>query len=464
MLRPMLLSLRRMSLSQWPCLLAAMLHLLAPLCHAARHLPRDFAAETANGSPFTANSPTVEYTRGPDMGGGVGGLLYSSRSEGILPSSTTLKCAQSNGRGDIVAQSDQNAVLTWTASYEAYGKRTREAGSNADKQRANSKDEDPTGLLNEGFRYRDLETGVWLSRDPAGFVDGPNLYAYVKQNPWTAWDPDGLESFFGYDPATLTPTERQVISQSDRRLAVAGAAITVGVGVSVATGGAAAPFVAKLGLGATGSMLTTAAVSGAAGGAASQMTSNTLTGQPVMQNVPQAAGTGAVLNMASGVLGQSVAGFKEGFREGTALAAAGTAARQAAANGASGGIANAMVSAEGTVLTGFSKNAGGGPVSPGVSSLYGSARKTCAEARTLTQAELSGVNMTGGTSAAVSVGPFPAPLGTPMRACEQACAPVLKRLGIGDAVAGTSGASAPAATVPVPVIPYRAPDKKKEEN
>ncbi|SKB05546.1 RHS repeat-associated core domain-containing protein, partial [Prosthecobacter debontii] len=60
---------------------------------------------------------------------------------------------------------------------------------------ANSKDEDPTGLLNEGFRYRDIETGMWLSRDPAGFVDGPNLYAYVKQNPWTAFDPEGLAAF-----------------------------------------------------------------------------------------------------------------------------------------------------------------------------------------------------------------------------------------------------------------------------
>ncbi|SKB09547.1 RHS repeat-associated core domain-containing protein, partial [Prosthecobacter debontii] len=61
--------------------------------------------------------------------------------------------------------------------------------------RANSKDEDPTGLLNEGFRYRDIETGMWLSRDPAGFVDGPNLYAYVKQNPWTSFDPEGLYSW-----------------------------------------------------------------------------------------------------------------------------------------------------------------------------------------------------------------------------------------------------------------------------
>ena len=96
------------------------------------------------------------------MGGGVGGLLYSSRSESVA-SSRTLRYNLSNGRGDIVAQTDQYASLTWTASYEAYGKRTRQTGENKDKQRGNSKDEDPTGLLNEGFRYRDIETGVWLS-------------------------------------------------------------------------------------------------------------------------------------------------------------------------------------------------------------------------------------------------------------------------------------------------------------
>jgi RHS repeat-associated protein len=145
--------------------------------------------EFPNLEPETLNSvtPSVQYVRGPDMGGGVGGMLYSLRG-GMT------KYSLSNGRGDIVAQADQAATLTWTASYEAYGKRTKETGTNQDKQRANSKDEDPTGLLNEGFRYRDIETGVWLSRDPAGFVDGPNLYAYVKQNPWTAFDPDGLKT------------------------------------------------------------------------------------------------------------------------------------------------------------------------------------------------------------------------------------------------------------------------------
>lgn len=142
-------------------------------------------------------SPTVEYTRGPDMGGGVGGMLYSLRG-GIT------KYSLSNGRGDIVAQADQSATLTWTASYEAYGKRAKETGTNQDKQRANSKDEDPTGLLNEGFRYRDIETGVWMSRDPAGFVDGPNVYAYCRENPWSHFDPNGLWSWSAFGKGALT--------------------------------------------------------------------------------------------------------------------------------------------------------------------------------------------------------------------------------------------------------------------
>lgn len=126
------------------------------------------------------------------MGGGIGGLLHSLRDGAP-------KYNLGNGRGDIVAQTDQAGALTWTASYEAFGKRPVETGTNADRQRANTKEEDPTGLLWEHFRYRDLETGVWLSRDPAGFVDGPNLYAYVRQNPWSKFDPLGLSPQATFD-------------------------------------------------------------------------------------------------------------------------------------------------------------------------------------------------------------------------------------------------------------------------
>ena len=147
--------------------------------------------EFAGGS-----SPAVEYVRGSDWGGGVGGILYTSRA-------TVLSWAHYNGRGDVVSRTSPAGALTYAATYEAYGTRTQEAGasSNADRQRANTKEEDVlTGYLNEGMRYRDLATGMFLTRDPAGFVDGPNVYTYVRQNPWSSFDPDGLQisSFFGF--------------------------------------------------------------------------------------------------------------------------------------------------------------------------------------------------------------------------------------------------------------------------
>jgi RHS repeat-associated protein len=144
------------------------------------------AAGSAAGSAWTVPpAATVQHVRGPDLGGGTKGLLYSLRNG--LPTFNRY-----NGRGDVVAQSDIDGTTTWAASYQADGRRTAEAGTNVERHRANTKEEDPTGLLNEGFRYRDMETGTFISRDPLGLVDGPNVYCYVRQNPWTHWDPEGL--------------------------------------------------------------------------------------------------------------------------------------------------------------------------------------------------------------------------------------------------------------------------------
>jgi RHS repeat-associated protein len=68
----------------------------------------------------------------------------------------------------------------------------RQYGTRDGKYGANGKYEEPAGLLNEGFRYRDRQTNTFITRDPAGFIDGPNDYNYVGHNPWSAWDPNGL--------------------------------------------------------------------------------------------------------------------------------------------------------------------------------------------------------------------------------------------------------------------------------
>ena len=130
--------------------------------------------------------PTMEYIRGSEYGGGIGGVLYTIRSGARSYNAY-------NSRGDVVSKTNDANAITWQAAYEAFGTRTQEEGATLDRQKANTKDEDPTGLLNEGMRYRDLEFGIFLTRDPLGFVDGPNDYTYVRQNPWTFFDPLGLQ-------------------------------------------------------------------------------------------------------------------------------------------------------------------------------------------------------------------------------------------------------------------------------
>ncbi|WP_416412387.1 RHS repeat-associated core domain-containing protein [Pantoea sp. App145] len=58
--------------------------------------------------------------------------------------------------------------------------------------RYSGKERDATGLYYYGFRYYQPWAGRWLSTDPAGTVDGLNLYRMVRNNPVTLIDNDGL--------------------------------------------------------------------------------------------------------------------------------------------------------------------------------------------------------------------------------------------------------------------------------
>lgn len=57
--------------------------------------------------------------------------------------------------------------------------------------RYSGKERDATGLYYYGYRYYQPWVGRWLSADPAGTVDGLNLYRMVRNNPVTLHDPDG---------------------------------------------------------------------------------------------------------------------------------------------------------------------------------------------------------------------------------------------------------------------------------
>lgn len=70
---------------------------------------------------------------------------------------------------------------------------------------ANRRFDPETGFIAFGLRYYDPESGRWISADPAGFADGPNLYAYVHNNPLAFFDEYGLFANINFNPVFDIP-------------------------------------------------------------------------------------------------------------------------------------------------------------------------------------------------------------------------------------------------------------------
>nr|WP_320407049.1 RHS repeat domain-containing protein [Yersinia proxima] len=91
-----------------------------------------------------------------------------------------------DGDGNIISMEEYypyggTAVLTARNQTEADYKTVRYSG----------KERDATGLYCYGYRYYQPWAGRWLSADPAGTVDGLNLFRMVRNNPVVWKDNDG---------------------------------------------------------------------------------------------------------------------------------------------------------------------------------------------------------------------------------------------------------------------------------
>lgn len=116
--------------------------------------------------------------------------------------------------------------------------------------------DEETGLYYYGARYYIPWLGRWLSPDPAGLVDGVNLYAYVNNGPINKLDMNGLWEISWIDVA---------IGAGVALLAVGAVVVTAGLAGPVIAGGLAAAGVSKVTVGA---LATTAAIAGTVAGAA----------------------------------------------------------------------------------------------------------------------------------------------------------------------------------------------------
>jgi RHS repeat-associated protein len=101
-----------------------------------------------------------------------------------------------NHLGAVEAATSQDGKLVWRAHYQPSGEarivttnfalNLRLPGQYADAE---------TGLFYNGRRYYDPKRGSYLTPDPLGAPDGPNPYAYVRNNPLKYVDPSGLVLF-----------------------------------------------------------------------------------------------------------------------------------------------------------------------------------------------------------------------------------------------------------------------------
>lgn len=109
--------------------------------------------------------------------------------------------------GNVRALIDpENGAVVETYRFTAYGQEDIYNTDNSpislpiNPWRFSSKRVDPeTSFIHFGRRYYNPATARWVTADPLGFDVGPNLYAYLFNNPLTHFDLYGLEKCFGED-------------------------------------------------------------------------------------------------------------------------------------------------------------------------------------------------------------------------------------------------------------------------
>jgi RHS repeat-associated protein len=98
-----------------------------------------------------------------------------------------------NNLGSACVEVDETGAVLSYEEYYPYGGTSFRSGDIDKRYRYAGKERDEeTGLYYVGARYYAPWLGRWTSADPAGLVDGTNLYRYVRNNPIRLSDPAGM--------------------------------------------------------------------------------------------------------------------------------------------------------------------------------------------------------------------------------------------------------------------------------
>lgn len=97
--------------------------------------------------------------------------------------------------GSITDVTDASATVLARHGYDPWGRRQLTAGTDVTDVGFTGHIWDPqTHLFMAGQRAYDPSLARWVNEDPAGLTDGPNVFAYTRNNPISRIDPDGTVS------------------------------------------------------------------------------------------------------------------------------------------------------------------------------------------------------------------------------------------------------------------------------
>jgi RHS repeat-associated protein len=130
------------------------------------------------------NTLQARYTHGPGIDEPI-----------AVTKGTTPFYYHQDGLGSVTDLTDSAGVTAKSYAYDAYGNILESPGTLDQPYTYTGREFDSeSGLYHYRARYYDPATGIFLEKDPLGFVGaGINTYQYVRNNPVKFGDPKGLE-------------------------------------------------------------------------------------------------------------------------------------------------------------------------------------------------------------------------------------------------------------------------------
>ena len=142
-----------------------------------------------------AGTVLASYLRHPYAAGGIGGIICTQQGADATYYSY-------DGLGSVSNLSDASGNVLHAYAYDAYGNLLT-APYPGNSRQFLTKEAGLFGIIYFGARYYDPRLGRFLTPDPSGMADGPNLYLYCLNDPVNFADLYGL---FGLNfPAPFTP-------------------------------------------------------------------------------------------------------------------------------------------------------------------------------------------------------------------------------------------------------------------